>query len=191
MAFPDYYKDKLPNGFYRVFDFGQTYYQDRHGKTYNPCENCGELTPEGQLDDHENNCPKCWRDAHSCYQCGEYNEKLHSGQDGHNYCPECFIEYLEEQLQRRNGMDLNSFYTWQQQDPDMRHVQITIEHNNKPKVWVYDFTLMAGQHVKSVDEINLVGVREAREKAEYERLKAKFEEGSPCQPISPPLVTNG
>ena len=180
MAYPDYIKTKVGPNLWHVDDCGYTYYQDRQGHIYNPCYNCGELTPERQLDDYENNCPKCWREAHSCYQCGEYCEKLHEGQDGHSYCDSCFIEYLLEQLQRRNNMDLNQFVKWQQEKPKTRHVNIEITYD-ETKIWVYDFALMVGQHVKSVEEIHLEGVREAREKVEYERLKAKFEGGTNCQ----------
>lgn len=88
-------------------------------------------------------------------------------------------------------MDLNEFVTWQAEKPGKRSANITIETNGEVKIWVYDFDLMVGQHVKSVEEIHLEGVKEAQEKAEYERLKAKFEEGENCQSTPPPLVTNG
>lgn len=175
---PDYIKTKVGPNLWHVDDCGFKYYQDRQGNIYNPCSNCGELTPEGQLDDYEGNCLKCWQQAHSCYQCGEYNEKLHDGEDGHLYCDGCYIELLEECLQRRNNMiDIEKFYHWQQEKPDTRHVEIKITPRDKAiKVFVYDQELKQGQYVQSVNEIELENKYEAEQRAEYERLRAKFEE---------------
>ena len=76
-------------------------------------------------------------------------------------------------------IDLNQFYKWQQ-EKERRSVDITIgepSDHGYIKIWVYDFSLSVGQHVTSVDEIDLEKEKEHEEKEEYERLKRKFEEG--------------
>ena len=83
-------------------------------------------------------------------------------------------------------LDLNKFIEWAK-EKDTRRVSIEIgEYVYNPanyrwgikhdiKIWVYDTDLREGQHVTSVDEINLEDKKERREKEQYERLKAKFE----------------
>ena len=74
-------------------------------------------------------------------------------------------------------MGLNQFYQWQQ-EKEGRSVTIKIGEclePNKLKVWVYDYKLGAGQHVTSLDEIDLEAAKEKRERAELERLRSKYE----------------
>jgi len=74
-------------------------------------------------------------------------------------------------------IDLNQFYQWQQEEKS-RTVTIKIGEFGEPeklKVWVYDYKLDAGQHVTSVDEIDLEAEKERRERAEFERLRSKYE----------------
>ena len=74
-------------------------------------------------------------------------------------------------------MDLNQFVKWQKIHPSS---EVTIEIGKQPgtheiTIWVYDYTLMAGQHVKSVDEIDLQKKRDKEDRRKYEELKKKFE----------------
>ena len=74
-------------------------------------------------------------------------------------------------------MDLNQFYQWQQ-EKQSRSVTIKMGEclePNKLTVWVYDYRLGAGQHVTSTDEIDLEAAKERRERAEFERLRCKYE----------------
>jgi len=79
-------------------------------------------------------------------------------------------------------LDLNKFIEWVE-EKSTRSVSIEIGEgvynpvNNDwgIKIWVYDTDICEGQHVMSVDEINLEGKKERQEKEQYERLKAKFE----------------
>jgi len=70
-------------------------------------------------------------------------------------------------------IDLNQFAEWQAEDPH-RSVEIKIAGEGT-KVWVWDRSIMKGQFVKSVAEINLAAKKEQDERAEFERLRAKFE----------------
>lgn len=75
-------------------------------------------------------------------------------------------------------IDLNQFVEWAKQNPSTRTVDIHINSSTRSDfitVWVYDKALQAGQHVKSVEEINLEDKKSRQERLEYERLKAKFE----------------
>jgi hypothetical protein len=61
-----------------------------------------------------------------------------------------------------------------------RAVKIEVENmpgNAIPEVkcWVYDYELMAGQYISAIEEIDLQGSKEEKDRMEYERLKAKFE----------------
>lgn len=74
-------------------------------------------------------------------------------------------------------MDLNQFLEWQKEGKD-RTVTIEIgSRSNSEKIHVhaYDYKLQVGQAVKSVDEIDLEAEKTKREKAEYERLRRKFD----------------
>lgn len=169
---PLYYREKLEPGVYKIHDHGYVFLEE-HGVLKMEAK-CGHWAREDDIEE-DGSCPDCWSENHLCAQCGEFELELHEGDDGLKYCPKCYIEYLEEQLQRRNGMDLNEFVTWQKEKPTQRQVEIKIQ-NPETTIWVYDFDFMVGQTVKSIEEINLAGIKEAREKAEYERLRAKFEE---------------
>ncbi len=72
-------------------------------------------------------------------------------------------------------MDLNQFATWQVEKPDTRCITIKAGHGEELNVWVFDRKLMIGQYAKSVDEIDLEAEKAADEKAEFERLRAKYE----------------
>lgn len=77
-------------------------------------------------------------------------------------------------------MDLNQFLEWQRAEKG-RTVSIELGHprNQKHiKVWAYDYDLATGQHVQSVDEIDLEAEKGKEEKAQYERLKKKFDKKS-------------
>jgi hypothetical protein len=50
--------------------------------------------------------------------------------------------------------NLDEFITWQSQDPN-RHVDINIGKDSI-SIWVYDFSLMHGMFVDSVDEIDIL-----------------------------------
>jgi hypothetical protein len=83
-------------------------------------------------------------------------------------------------------LDLNKFIDWVR-EKSTRRVSIEIGkdvYNPASKelpikrgisIWAYDSAIGEGQHVMSVDEINLEGKKERQEKEQYERLKAKFE----------------
>jgi len=75
-------------------------------------------------------------------------------------------------------MDLNQFIEWQKQDMNrMVTIEIGVRGNiRKIQVWAYDYKLKVGQIVQSVDEIDLEAKKAEQEKAEYERLRKKFEE---------------
>ncbi len=60
-------------------------------------------------------------------------------------------------------MDLINLLSGNRRKPETRHVNIEITYD-ETKIWVYDLNLMTGQHVKSVEEIQLEGMKEAREK---------------------------
>jgi len=77
----------------------------------------------------------------------------------------------------RSVMDLNKFLEWAKQGHRSIDIKLVCRHGEitKKKVWVFDYHLLQGQHVESVDEIDIESVTAAREKAEYERLKAKYE----------------
>lgn len=66
---------------------------------------------------------------------------------------------------------------WQGEDRN-RHVAINIGSpwdNDDFSVWCYDYALSMGQYVKDGEEINIPKVKQDKEKAEFERLKTKFE----------------
>lgn len=73
-------------------------------------------------------------------------------------------------------MDLNQFLEWQEEKPKSRAITIKAGHGEPLMVWVYDRGLRTGQFVQSVDEIDLEAEKDKKEKAEYERLKKKFED---------------
>lgn len=69
---------------------------------------------------------------------------------------------------------LESFIQWQKENPATRTVDIDINKDGV-KIWVYDTAIWQGQFVESVADINLEGEEERKEKAEFERLRAKYE----------------
>lgn len=69
---------------------------------------------------------------------------------------------------------LESFIQWQKERPSRR---VNIEIRDGVTIWVYDTSLMAGQYVTDVREIDLEAKREQRERKEFERLSAKFRKG--------------
>jgi hypothetical protein len=76
--------------------------------------------------------------------------------------------------------DYNKFIAWAQEKPEVRSVKIETEsfYAKEVNVWVYDYSLEVGQHVTSVEEIDLENEFKHKELAEYERLKAKYEKKS-------------
>ena len=77
--------------------------------------------------------------------------------------------------------DLNQFAEWQAENKN-RSVEIKI-NARETQIWVYDNDLEAGQFVKSVGEIDLAARKEQKERAEFERLKERFEKKSPLPQI--------
>lgn len=74
--------------------------------------------------------------------------------------------------------DLNKIREWVQAKKG-RHAAIdlgSIFDNKYVRVWVWDYKLSVGQVVKSIEEIDLEAEKENRERAELERLKAKYVE---------------
>ncbi len=72
-------------------------------------------------------------------------------------------------------MDLNQFAAWQAEKPDTRCITIEAGHGKELSAWVYDSELHEGQYVTSTYEIDLEGKKAADEKAEFERLRKKYE----------------
>ena len=65
---------------------------------------------------------------------------------------------------------------WQNEKPKSRYVTIEASPLKQPyQIWVYDSDLQVGQFVTCVEEINLEERREKKERAEYERLRKRFE----------------
>lgn len=76
--------------------------------------------------------------------------------------------------------NLNDFAKWQSENPAARSFEIKMEparHGKQASLsaWVYDYDLMIGQRVQSVEEINLVAHREKEEREKLAELKAKYE----------------
>lgn len=74
-------------------------------------------------------------------------------------------------------MDISGFIEWQQAKPN-RIVKIelgSVVRSDHRKIWVFDYDIMSGQYVSDVSEITLDEERERRDRAELERLKAKYE----------------
>lgn len=42
------------------------------------------------------------------------------------------------------------------------------------RIWAYDYDLMQGQTVKSIEEIDLAAEKERHEREQFEKLKAKY-----------------
>ncbi len=71
---------------------------------------------------------------------------------------------------------LEELRAWQQQGRRIVEINMgSVRDKEYFRIWVYDYDLQAGQDVASADEIDLEGVIRRKEKAEYERLKVKFE----------------
>ena len=70
-------------------------------------------------------------------------------------------------------IDLSQFQAWAKEGP-RRAVDIKIREGKVETIWVFDYNLMEGQHVQSVGEIDLEGEQVKAEKAEFERLSAKY-----------------
>ena len=69
-------------------------------------------------------------------------------------------------------MDLNSFVAWQA-EKDSRTVDIDIM-KDQIRIWVFDYDLMSGQHVKDVSEIDLDATKETQERATLKQLQEKY-----------------
>jgi hypothetical protein len=75
--------------------------------------------------------------------------------------------------------DLETWQGWK----ESRVVDITIRHNrstgkDETTFWVYDGELGIGQFVKSLSDIDLEGIKEAKDREYLGELKAKYERGS-------------
>lgn len=76
-----------------------------------------------------------------------------------------------------NQIDLNQFMQWQKEGK-RRSVSIELGepmNRDSMSIWVYDYDLSVGQHVTSVDEIDLERIKEEEDFAQYFKLKKKFE----------------
>lgn len=78
--------------------------------------------------------------------------------------------------------DLNEFVAWVKEKPNTRTCNIDIDSPNRfekdPQVqfkaWCYDYSLMTGQHVTSVREIDLEATKDAEDRRKYAELQKKF-----------------
>lgn len=66
---------------------------------------------------------------------------------------------------------LNKFILWQSQDPN-RHVDIKIGKDSI-SIWVYDFSLMHGMFVNSVDEIDILADLKKDDVKQLEAIKKR------------------
>jgi hypothetical protein len=72
---------------------------------------------------------------------------------------------------------LDKLRQWVKEGEGRRSVTINIgepRESDYLRIFVYDYSLMCGQAVQSVEEINLEAEKEKEDKEEFERLKAKF-----------------
>ena len=51
----------------------------------------------------------------------------------------------------------------------------TYDNSKHFSIFAYDYNLLTGKHVDSIEEIDIDATKEQKDKEEYERLKAKFE----------------
>lgn len=73
--------------------------------------------------------------------------------------------------------DLSKLIDWVKAGDGKRTITIHIgdyDNKNLLNIYAFDFNLGEGQTVNSADEIDIEGKKEAREKAEFERLKARY-----------------
>jgi hypothetical protein len=47
--------------------------------------------------------------------------------------------------------------------------------NKSFRIWAYDYDLMGGQYVNSIEEIDIKAFKEKAEREKYEQLKKKYE----------------
>lgn len=73
--------------------------------------------------------------------------------------------------------EIQKIIDWAKEKPTTRKAEINTE-NGEVSVWVYDKALCEGQIVKNVNEIKIEEKQAKKEKAEYERLKQKYEGGN-------------
>jgi hypothetical protein len=82
-------------------------------------------------------------------------------------------------MERRRNMKilLDPFIAWQTAAPQ-RHVDIDIktgyDGSQEVSIWVYDYSIMQGQHVTCVEEIDLPGEVEKTERKKLAELTAKY-----------------
>lgn len=78
------------------------------------------------------------------------------------------------------NFDFTPFVRWVMEKPESRLARIEFDPSRRHqtledlKVWVYDYGLQLGQHVETVEEIDLEVCCARRELMEYERLRAKY-----------------
>lgn len=83
-------------------------------------------------------------------------------------------------MANQNCLDLSAFVAWRNEAPERRYVSVKLEPGmTEVRAWVYDSVLQVGDFVTCVEEINLEQKKEDRDRAEYLRLKQKFEGGLP------------
>ncbi|MBB6217537.1 hypothetical protein HNQ80_003660 [Anaerosolibacter carboniphilus] len=70
--------------------------------------------------------------------------------------------------------DIYKLREWQQQG--YRSVDIKIKTSGEIETWVHDFSLMEGQYIADIDDIDLESKKLESQKREYEKLKKLFGE---------------
>lgn len=74
--------------------------------------------------------------------------------------------------------ELERFKQWVVNGKGTRTVEMKIGGPGEAsliKIWVYDFEIGEGQHIKSIDDINLEKKKHDEERKLYKKLRSKFE----------------
>lgn len=75
-------------------------------------------------------------------------------------------------LEKTIGTEINQFVKWQAENPNTC-VDIKIE-KGKVSIWVYDYSLMYGMFVNSVDEIDIEGSQKKEDVKILESIKRRY-----------------
>jgi hypothetical protein len=72
---------------------------------------------------------------------------------------------------------LTPLVAWQQEKPETRSLDIKFSRREKDgfSIFAFDSSMLCGQFVKTINDLDLEKEYEVKQRAEYERLKAKFE----------------
>lgn len=72
-------------------------------------------------------------------------------------------------------IDLNQFYTWVEENPERRGIEIKLGHTGNCRVWAYDYDMMDGAYVSSVSEIpDFEKTKEQKDFRQFQELQVKF-----------------